>query len=94
MSDLKMLCPACDSYSSSVGIGFRDEGKCPFCGLPVEAMLALEKASARGAQDSAIKMAAEAEARASRAEAEVVRLRGLLHEIGWTVERVEKEASQ
>jgi hypothetical protein len=90
MSDLKVTCPACDSYSSSVGIGFRDEGKCPFCGLPVEAFVALEKARARGAKDSIVKMSAEAEARAARAEAEVGRLKGLLSEIRWTVERAEK----
>lgn len=35
----KVHCYACNSYSSSVLAGFRDNGKCPFCG----ATLALNK---------------------------------------------------
>lgn len=40
----KEWCPGCDSYSSSVLAGLRDEGKCPFCGLPAEVILTVNAA--------------------------------------------------
>lgn len=92
MSDIKRSCPACDAYTSNVGIAFRDDQPCPYCGLPAEAALQLDLARERGAQRETLEMAAKAEARAARAEAEVARLRGLVNEILWTAERADKES--
>ncbi|MCW2785263.1 MAG: hypothetical protein JWP74_1780 [Marmoricola sp.] len=90
MSDLKRSCPACGSYSSSVGIDFRNGDPCRYCGLSANAAFELDQAKERGAQQSAIDMAAKASARADIAEREVQRLRGLLDEISWVVERRDK----
>ena len=78
MSDLKRTCPACDSSSSSIGAGFRDEGECPVCGFPAEAADALERARERGASDELVQRAADAEMRAIRAESEADALRSRL----------------
>lgn len=92
MSDIKRTCPACDSWTSSVGIAFRDGEPCPYCGLPAEAVEALDRAAERGAEQSMVDMAAKAEVRATNAEAEVRRLRGLLREILWSAQLAEEEA--
>lgn len=91
VSDLKRSCPACGTHSSDVGYDFINGDPCRFCGLPAEAALALDVAKARGAQQSILDMAAKAEARAGKAEAEVVRLRELLREILWAAERADRD---
>lgn len=92
MSDLKRNCPACGTRSSDVGYDFLEGRPCRFCGLPAEAASAFDAARARGAEQALVDVAAKAEARAARAEAEVDRLRGLLVEIQWAVERVDGDA--
>jgi hypothetical protein len=90
VSDLKRSCPACGTHSSSVGIDFRDGNPCRYCGLPAEAAFQLDAARERGASQAAVEMAAQAEARAAVAEAEVARLRAVLDEIRWAAEAVEE----
>ena len=78
--------------ATNVGIDFSQGDPCRYCGLPADAAFELDLARERGANKATVDMAAKAEARAAVAEVEVARLRGLLREIGWSVERAEKEA--
>lgn len=81
MSDLKMVCPACDSWTSSVGIAFRDGEPCPYCGLPADTARVVIEARARRADEDLVARVLEADQRAVKAEAEAAVLRARLNEV-------------
>ena len=88
MSDIKRSCPACDSWTSAVGIAFRDGEPCPYCGLPAEVVPILDAAEKRGLDRTLIERTAQAEVRAVNAEAETERMKAALRRIkdeasGW-----------
>jgi microcystin degradation protein MlrC len=78
MSDLKMLCPACDAWTSAVGIAFRDGADCPYCGLPAEAARMVIEAQERNVSEEVLKRLTDAEIRAAKAETEAAELRARL----------------
>lgn len=81
MSDLKQMCPACDSETSAIGMAFRDGEPCPYCGLPAEAAEAVMEARKRGATEQVLERLAKAEARAAMAERRLGHLLGTLSAI-------------
>lgn len=89
MSD-KAICPACDSYTSSIHQAFRDGGECPVCGLPAEAARAIEVAQERGASEQLAQRAAKAEQRVAELERELGRLRGALSKVQLAVNQAER----
>lgn len=74
MSD-KAWCPACQTATSTITAGFREQGRCPYCGLSVEVVEQLAAATTRGADEHLVEQAAKAEQRAAAAEQEAQRLR-------------------
>lgn len=78
MSDLKQMCPACDSETSAIGMAFRDGEPCPYCGLPAESAEAVMEARKRGATEQVLERMAKAEARAAMAERRLGHLLGAL----------------
>lgn len=81
MSDLKQMCPACDSETSAIGLAFRDGEPYPYCGLPAEAAEAVIGARKRGASEQVLERMARAEARAAMAERRLSHLLGTLSDI-------------
>jgi hypothetical protein len=75
MSDIKMVCPSCDGWSTAVGVAFRDDEPCPYCGLPAEAARLVLEAQERHVNDQVLRRLMDAETRAIKAEAEVSDLR-------------------
>jgi hypothetical protein len=49
VSDLKATCPGCESWTSAVGLAFREGRPCPECGLSALAALEVTAAKKRGA---------------------------------------------
>ncbi|MFG3340551.1 hypothetical protein [Glycomyces sp. NPDC048151] len=43
MSDLKRTCPGCNSWSSSIGIAWRNGDPCPSCGLSAAAAAEIDE---------------------------------------------------
>jgi hypothetical protein len=84
----KAYCPACDVETSTIRAGFINEGKCPQCGLSVDAVEQLASAQARGASEELVAKAAAAEVRAQQAEAIAAQYRGLLRQMGSEIERI------
>lgn len=70
MSDLKRECPACGSWTTSVGIAFRDGDECPYCGLPADTADLIDKAREKGLSKKLTEALAAAEVRAVKAETE------------------------
>lgn len=75
----RVLCPACDSYTSSGWQARQDGEPCPHCGLPALVGRMLEHHAAKGADQALVKMAAEASAAAAKAELELARLRSRIN---------------
>lgn len=71
----KMACLGCDSYTSAIYEAFGNGEPCPYCGLPAEVTEKVLLARKRGADEDLTQRYQEAEVRAGKAEAEVVRLR-------------------
>jgi hypothetical protein len=69
MSDLKRICPGCDSWTSAIGAAFRDGEPCPYCGLPAEAAHLIDEAQERNVSQKVLDRLAAAEIRAAKAEA-------------------------
>ena len=86
MSDLKRDCPACEAWTSSVGVAFRDGNPCPYCGLPADAAEEFDRAIKRGADGDLAKRMADAEQRAAKAEREAVRLRHVIATIRFALD--------
>lgn len=81
----KVLCPGCDSYSSSVRAAFEEGRPCPSCKLPASAARQVEAARTRAADEGlveqyihAIKRAEEAETRLREAELRLDKVRTAL----------------
>lgn len=85
MSDLKKSCPACNAWTSSVGIAFRDGEDCPYCGLPAEAAELIEKARDRNVAETVLERLALAERRAATAERKARQLQSALNAISRTI---------
>ena len=85
----KAMCPACDSYTSSIWWAFAHGEQCPVCGLPADVAQVVEQAQARGADVQLAERLAQAEARAVRAEEVANRLRADLRAVCTAVREVE-----
>lgn len=64
----KRTCPACDSHTSAVYTAFTEGSACPYCGLPAEVVIDLERYARRGVAEEVIERLAKAEQRAADAE--------------------------
>lgn len=80
MSD-KMLCPGCDSYTSSVLAAVSGGRPCPYCGLSAEVVLKVEAVRLTKADEALKAKCEEALKRADEAERAVQMLRGVLRNI-------------
>lgn len=89
MSDLTRTCPGCDSHTSAIGIAFREDEPCPYCGLPASAAAQIDDARERGATRGLTEALAKAEVRAAKAEQEVGLLRGRLARIALVLRETE-----
>jgi transcription elongation factor Elf1 len=82
----KFTCPGCNATTSDVARGYREEGKCPTCGLSQEVLYAVWRVRESHATAN-VKEEYEAMAvRAGKAEAEVARLTRRLESIKEAVE--------
>lgn len=86
----KMLCPACNSYTSTALSAYERGDDCPYCGLPIGAWEAITEARKRHLEGELLKNYEMTEIRATKAEAEVNRLQGIINRI----ERALKERSR
>jgi hypothetical protein len=89
----KRLCPACQSYTSTVLGAFERGDPCPYCGLSASAASELIAAQERGANAEVVERAGVAERRAEAAEREAARLRWLLKTIREAVGQVDAAVS-
>lgn len=65
----KDVCPSCNSYTSAIYDvlhGASDLDACPYCGLPGDAMRAVDKAARKGAEQALIDRCVAAERTAAR----------------------------
>ena len=85
MSDIKRSCPGSNSWTSSVGIAFRDGEPCPYCGLPAEAVALLDAAAERGLERAVVDRLAAAERDLAGVRAENRRLLAALQSIEFAV---------
>jgi hypothetical protein len=88
----KALCPACQAYTSNVRFAFEGGDGCPYCGLSADAAAQVMSARERGATAEMVEVAAKAEARAEKAEAQAAKLRYALAEIAGTVQSLLADA--
>lgn len=90
-SSSKMICPGCDSESSTIK-GARERGEgCPCCGLSSEAMTEVAAARYRHGETTLTERLAELLGRAEKAEREAYRLRSHLATIKATVAAFDAE---
>lgn len=82
----KATCPACDSHTSAIFQAFGVGDPCPYCSLPADAAMEVERAARRGADADLQQRCLDAERRAAKAEAEAARLGAKLERIRWAFE--------
>lgn len=82
----KMICPACDAYTSSVLQAFEEGEPCPSCALPALVAAEIVAARARGADAKLIKNYQESTKRERAAEARARELEWRLKEVRLALE--------
>ena len=87
----KMTCPACDSHTSKVLSNFQLGMPCPYCGLPAEAAMAVEKARDAHVAEDVIQRLIDLEGKCAKLADENRRLTARHREI---IECVSKELDE
>lgn len=70
----KVHCPGCNGNTSDIARGYREEGKCPVCGLPQEVLREIWRARESHASVELKEQFESMAVRAGKAEAQVRRL--------------------
>lgn len=87
----KLTCPGCNSHTSSVQAAVDNDQPCPYCGLPATTIVAVLGARQHTTDSELLARFEQAEVRAGRAEAEVLRLRGRLAAVTALVDEWNRE---